>query len=180
MSEGGSRAPRARLTVGNRKHRQPQPGQGRTARVALPCGHVRVTRMDWAASETRSFHARSDMLLTMTHSRHILGHRPCDKETDMQAKQLPCSHHTARRPLSQNPWRPGCPLPEGCSPGPPCRPPELPPSTQQTRGPQMQSRHGPTRPGRGDVQGGEGTSREGGGQAMLSLPEGPMSTGSVV
>lgn len=155
MSAGGCRATRAHLTVDNRKHRQPQQGQGRTARVALPCGHVRVTRMDWAASETRSFRARSDMLLTMTHSMQILAHRPCDKETDMQKSN-------SRVPITQ---------PAGClarthhgpaalcwEAAPPARPAAL-----------QRSRPAPSRPG---VHGcraatappglGEGTSREGG------------------
>lgn len=172
MSAGGCRATRAHLTMGNRKHRQPQQGQGRTARVALPCGHVRVTRMDWAASETRSFRARSDMLLTMTHSRQILAHRPCDKETDTQRSnsRVPITQPAgclARTMAARLPFA-GRLLPQ----------PVLPPSSAPAQRPadpgSMDAE--PPRPHQAWERGRPG--REG--QAMLSLPEGPASTGSVV
>lgn len=114
-----------------------------------------------AASGTRSFRAQSHVLLKMTHSRQILAHRPCDKETDTQAKQFWSSYHTTWRLFGQNPaWPRGSLLLEATYPGLSC----CHPSTS--------SRPAPGSPGSLDVEQtlaplglGEETSGGGGGHA---------------
>lgn len=109
-----------------------------------PCASGETTP---AASGTRSFRAQSHVLLKMTHSRQILAHRPCDEETDTQAKQFRSSYHTAWRLFGQNPaWPRGSLLLEATYPS----------TSSCPAGCGCGAATGTTRPGRGDVWWGRG------------------------